>query len=247
MGNGPIEWAGGLVQGGWDALANVTNTIGKGVGGIGRTFFPEPQRNTIVSEITQGAGASGLTYPDYSIESPSLWETALWADQEWIGSPYADQYAVTTMNQESKDLASQVSVTKQNPIGDMFADIIGGMRWAGQQVSEIKTLADEITGPWMQPREVIRGIPTAGYPDGTNDQHLNDWSNRGAEVLGAVKAGAEGILNQVKGLFNIGFPQTGGQPAFGISHEIKPSFGLTTGAIIVIALILILIVFGRKK
>ena len=62
-----------------------------------------------------------------------------------------------------------------------------------------------------------------------------------------MKAGAAAMLDQVKGLFNIGFPQQQGQPVFGLTHEIKPSKGLSTGLIIAGVVIVLVILLSRKK
>lgn len=241
-----IEMAGGLVSGGWDALTNITSGIGKGASRIGSAFFPATQRTTIQSEITKPAGGAGATYRPTAIEAPEFWATMQMAADQWLASPYEDQYAVQKMTQESQELARTVSSVKQEGIGGMFADIMAGLEWTAGQSRKITTLVDEVMGPWL-PRETIKGTPQAGYPEGRDERHLSDLTQRGAEVFATVKTGAQAILDQVKGLFNIGFPQQGSQPAFGIQHELSPSKGLSIGLIIAGVILVLIILLGRKK
>jgi len=241
-----IEMAGGLVSGGWNALTNITSGIGKGASYIGSAFFPAPQRTTIQSEITKPAGGTGATYRPTTIEAPEFWATAQMAADQWLASPYEKQYAVPAKVQESQKLAQTVSSTKQEGIGGMFADIMSGLEWTAGQSQRITTLVDEIMGPWL-PRETIKATPQVGYPEGRDERHLDNLAQRGAEVFATVRAGAQGILDQVKGLFNIGFPQQGEQPAFGIQHELSPSKGLSIGLIIAGVILVLVILLGRKK
>lgn len=241
-----FEMAEGLVSGGWNALTNITSGIGKGISQIGSTFFPAPQRTVIKSEITKAAGSTGMTYRPTAVDAPSTWETMQQAAMGWEGSPYAEQFAITVKNDQAMNLAEKVSSTKQEGIGGMFADIMGGLEFAGKQSQSISTLVDQIMGPWS-PRETVRGTPQAGYPEGRDEGHLNNLSQKGAEVFATVKAGAEAIFDQVKGLFNIGFGQQGSQPVFGIQHELSPSKGLSAGLIIAGVVIVLIILLSRKK
>ncbi len=236
-----FQMAGDLVSGGWDALANITSGIGEGVSRIGSTFFPGPQRSEpIISEITQAGNYSSWPYPA-GPDASTIWKTAAMADNQWIGSPYAEQLGPTIRAAESLKLEAMVSTTPS-----LIENIFTGLKGAVAAGREIRTLADELFQPW-DPRETVYGKPQAGYPEGRNEQHLNDLTQAGAEVWLKAKAGAEAILEQVKGLFNLGFPQQAGQPVFGVKHEIQPSKGLSTGLIIAGVVIVLVILLSRKK
>ncbi len=241
-----FEMAGGLVSGGWNALANITSGIGTGISRIGSTFFPGPQRQEpIKSEIMQAGTYTSLPYPA-APEAQSIWESITWANQNWSGSPYAQQYGPTIKALESLKLAEQVSATPTEMQPSLFDNIIGGLDWAATQSRNIRTIVDEISGPWA-PRETVYGTPQAGYPEGRDERHLNDNAQTGANVWEITKAYGQNIIDQVKGLFNMGFPQQGGQPAFGITHEVSPSKGLTVGLIVAGVVIVLVILLGRKK
>ncbi len=241
-----FEMAGGLVSGGWDALTNITSGIGKGISRIGSTFFPGPQRlEPIQSQITQYGNYSSLP-KSVITDAPSVWETLPMATSKWLGSPYEAQYSPTKMTQLSTDLEKRISATAPVKEPGLFENIITGLDWAATQSRNIWTLADEIMGPW-RPRETVYGTPQAGYPAGRDEGHLNNLVQRGADVWEVAKASADAILDQVKGLFNLGFPQQSTQPAFGIKHELAPSKGLSTGLIIAGVVIVLVILLTRKK
>lgn len=111
----------------------------------------------------------------------------------------------------------------QAPELNLWDRISKGVEWAGQQAGKIKGIAD------------IFKPPPAPTPP-----------NTGAKVVQMAKAGANAILDQIKGLFNLGFPQQGPQPAFGITHQVTPSPGLSTG-LIVAGIILVIIVLTKGK
>jgi len=243
-----IEMAADLVQGGWDALWNITSGIGKGAGsvisGVGGIFFPTSQKTTIQSEITEAAGFENA-YRDISVDAPSVWETNWYSKSDWLEGPYAEQFAVLTKIKESTALNEMVSGTKQDPIGDMFANIMGALEGAGEISGRVATIADRIVGPWV-PREVIKGKPDAGFPEGRNEQHSSNLSNKGAQVVDIFKTGMQGIYDQVRGLFNIGYPQPAPQPVPNIRTEITPS-GISTGMLLIGGLIVLVILLGKKK
>jgi len=245
-----VELGTDLAKGGWNAVNNIFKGAGElvtgAVSGVGSIIFPTAQRTTIESEITQAAGGGGNTYRPVDAEAPSVWETGFYSKSGWVDSPYADQYAVQTMTQESRDLDAMVSAKPQDLIGGMFADIMGGLEWAAGQSKKIKTVVDELGGVF-EPRETVEGKPTAGSPEGRNEIHSNDWTQKGADVLTSITAGAKAVADQVKGLFNLGFSQEKGQAVFGIQHELKPSAGLSASMIIGFVVIILVIIMGRKK
>ncbi len=242
-----IQLGSGLA-GGWDAIDNIFKPVSGVTDQFDSSFFPIPQRPApIVSEITQAGNFSAQPYP-VGPDAPSIWESGNWAAKDWIASPYAPQYAPTTVTAESKELESLISASfvggEKEP--NLLDNIVSGMNWFAVQSRKIRTLADDIMGPWT-PRDTVKGTPIAGSKDGRDVQHLNDFSKMGADVINVFKTGASAILDQAKGLFNLGFPQDTKQPAFGLTHDIKLSKGLSTGLIIAGIAIVVLILFTRKK
>ena len=241
-----LEMAGGLVSGGWDALTNITSGIGKGISRIGSTFFPGPQQvQPIVSEITQAGNYTSTPKP-VSPDAPSTWETLQMAANQWLRSPYEDQYAALAKTQEGLNLEQKISAVEPEKEPGLFENIFTGLEWAATQSRNIRTLADELMAPWS-PRDTVYGKPQAGYPEGRDEGHLNNLAQAGANMWEAMKVGAGAMLDQVKGLFNIGFPQQESQPGFGLTHEIKPSKGLSAGLIIAGIVIVLVILLSRKK
>ena len=237
-----FQMAGDLVSGGWNALANITSGIGKGVSRIGSTFFPGQQRvEPIRSEITQGANYLSVPLTK-SPDAWSIWETMGMADNQWVGSPYAEQLGPTVKALESLKLAESVSTTPS-----LIDNIFTGLKDAASASRDIRTLADELISPWFPRSETVYGRPQAGYPAGRNEQHLNNLTQAGAEAWQVAKSSAGAILDQVKGLFNLGFPQQAGQAVFGIKHEVQPSKGLSIGLIVAGVVIVLVILVSRKK
>lgn len=229
-----------LVVGGWDAIDNIAQGIGKGASTFVSGFFPTPQREKVISETIQAAGGSGKTSRATTPEGQSWIETMEFATRGWLDSPYEAQFAIPVKIQESKQLAQTVATPKSS-------DWIGeGLDWALKQSSKITTLVDEIGGALRQ-REVIVGTPRAGYPEGQDEAHLNDLTSRIAEVVNLGKSMGSDFVKQVKGLFNLGFGQTEAQPGFQIQHELQPSRQTWIGLAVIAAIIIAVIFLGRKK
>lgn len=233
-----------LVQGGWDAIQNVTNTIGQGASTLVSGFFPTPQRDTIKSESVAPAEGAGQTYRPVLPENISMGWTRNFAAQDWINTPYENQFAVPAKTKESQELAAQVSTEIQRGPLETFVDI---MEYGTEQAVKITTAADEFMyALGLKRREPISDTkPTPENPEGLM-QNLQDIRDKTAAVLPALRAAGGAILDQVKGLFNLGYESTGSQPVFSIQHELDPKTKLTAGmaaAGIIIALLLL----GRKK
>lgn len=229
-----------LVSGGWDAVSNITAGIGKGASSLVGSFFPAAQRDTIKSETVQAAGGAGQTYRPTAPEGQSWIETMQYAEQQWIGSPYEAQFAVPAKIKESKQLAKSVSAP------GAIGAIGGGLDWALEQTKKVTTLYDQLSFLW-EPRETIIAKPRAGYPEGRNERNLNDLVDRAAEVLKIGKSKAGEFVNQVKGLFGLGYGQTKKQPVFAIQHELQPSKQTWIGLGIIAAIIVVVLLLGKKK
>jgi len=215
-----------LVSGGWDAIDNILAT---------GTPFPAQQRVTVKSETTQAAGGTGQTFRPTAPENPSMIETDQWRDAGWWGSPYQDELSVGAKTAESQQLAA-VMGPKADPMSE-------GLDWALSQTVKVTTLFDQLSGMW-EPREVIVEKPREGSPEGKDVRNLNQYVEKGSEVIKAGKAWIGGVYDQVKGLFNVAFDQTGKQPAFSIQHEIEPATKISIG---VIAAAVILVLLLRKR
>ena len=243
MGSGPLEWAGDVVAGGWNAIGNITAGLGKGAEALISPFFPSPQKSgPTVSETVAAAGGAGDTFRRTAVENQSMVETNQWRDFNWVTSPYAANFAPTTKVEQSRRMDAMVSVqqTPFKPVETIF-DVIGaGVGTA----TKVRTVVDEFMEIWgLKPREPIsEGPKEVGNSRG-------DVSNVGKQVSRAaetVSAWGSAIVKQVKGLFSLGFSgPEGGQPAFGIKHEIEPSTKLTIYGAIALAVIAIILL--RKK
>lgn len=214
-----------LVSGGWNAIDNLLAT---------GTSFPAQQRQTVKSETVQAAGGAGQTFRPTLQENQSMIETEEWRSAGWLGSPYQEELSVGFKSNESQQIA-EVMGPKSDPIGET-------LEWALSQTGKVTTLFDQIKGIW-EPREVIAEKPRAGSPEGKDVRNLDQIVEKGADVIKAGTAWVGGVFDQVKGLFNLGFGQTGKQPVFAIEHELEPSVKIGIG---VIAAAIILVLLLRK-
>jgi len=220
-----------LVAGSWAALDNVLASLNVGLQPSG--FYPTPQRNTIKSESLQAMGGSGTTYRQTAPQNQSVLESVGYALAGWLGSPYEKQYSVTSKTAESQSLAALVETKKPGPIDE-------GLDWALNTTKKIGTLWDQLSGLFGKKREVIKETPRAGSPEGKDVQNVNDTGNRSADV-DKVMTYAGQIINQVKGLFGLGYPQTTPQPAAGIQTELGGLAGLSVTSLLIIGVILYLL------
>lgn len=240
-----LGFIGQTVAGGWNAVANVAAGIGKGASSLVSGFFPTPQRDKVKSEIVAPAGGSGQTYRPVLPENLGMMQTWSWSQQDWeLPNPYQAQFAVPSKIQESQDLAAKVSTEIQRGPIETFTEFV---KWGTEQAGTIRTAADEFMEAWgLIKREPISEGPKETGASAGIVQHLNDIRDKTAAILPALKAAGSAILDQVKGLFNLGYEPTGGQPVFSIQHELDPKTK-TTALIAVAAIIIALFLFGRKK
>ena len=215
-----------LVSGGWDAIDNILAT---------GTAFPAQQRITVKSETVEAAGGTGQTFRPTVQENQSMIESEQWRAAGWFGSPHQDELSVGSKTAESQQLAETMG-PKADPFGET-------LEWALAQTGKVTTLYDQLKGLW-QPREVITETPRAGSPEGKDVRNLNQIVEKGAEVIKSGTAWIGGVYDQVKGLFNLGFDQTGKQPVFSIEHELEPGVKIGIG---VIAAAVILVLLLRKR
>lgn len=238
-----LGFIGQTVQGGWDALTNITAGIGKGASTLVSGFFPAPQREIIKSESVAPAEGSGMTYRPVLPENLSMGWTRNFANQDWIGSPYEPQFAVPAKIKEGQELAAKVSTEiQQGPI-ETFVEFA---KWGTEQAVGIRTAANEFIEAWDPKRRepVSQGPKETGNSPGLI-QYLNDIRDKTAAVLPAMKAAGGALLEQVKGLFNLGYEPTGSQPVFSIQHELDPK--TKTTMMLAAGVIIVLLLLGRRK
>jgi len=133
----------------------------------------------------------------------------------------------------------QQSLIGQNqPTSVGLGDILD---WTSNTVSKVGTIYEQVKTIGKSP-EVTVEEPRAGTVEGKNVQNVDPKAaDRGAETIYTVQK----VIDQVKGLFNVGFPQDSPQPASTVTHDVGTSalpFGLSMGAIVIIGLLLLFMV-----
>ena len=220
--------------GGWDSINNILSGIGQGADYMSGAFFPAPQRESIVSETTQRAASDGQTSRDTPAENTSMISTDWWRSMGWVGSPYEDTNAVSVKQAESQGLNKSVS-TQEDNIGTTVEWVLG-------TTQKITTLYDQIKGMFSK-TDVVDAKPKAGYPSGAVEQNTQISVNRSAETA----SGGAGFYEQVKGLFNLAFPQTETQTVStsGMPQTPGTAAGIGIGTLAIGAVILFLLL-GKK-
>jgi len=235
-----FEFVGNVVQGGWDALGNVASTVGKGASYFVSDFFPAQQRSTMTSELAAPAGGSGMTYRPVIQENRSMVETWDFMSKGWIDTPYEQQFAVPIKVAESKALSDSISTMTQpdQKLSGLLSSVLGGIR-------QIKTVADEfIDLLGLKKHEPVSAGPTEiGNSPGVvvNTEPIRE---AGADVLTRIQLAGREMINQVKGLFGLGYPQTEPQGVYPVVTSIG---GISAMSLLIIAGIVILIIFLRSK
>jgi len=115
-----------------------------------------------------------------------------------------------------------------------------GLDWALTTSQKVGTLWNQVEDLFGKKREVIVETPRAGAAEGTNVQHVNDPGTSGGDVQTVLTKAGE-IINQVKGLFGIGYPQTETQPVAGVQTGAGGLAGLSMTTLAIIGLIVYLI------
>lgn len=228
-----------IVQGSWNALQNIQDTIGKGASTFVSGFFPTQQREKVTGGSPAQAEGAGLTYRPVLPEFQSLADMWLLEKSAATGGigPYELQSASAKV-QESQQLAAKISTETQRGPVETIVDVFGKFTTGA---TKIRTAADEFMMAWgLKPREPI------SEGSGGVIQNLDDLKTAGAQVFTLMKGAGNAILDQVKGLFNLGYEPTGSQPVFSIQHELDPKTK-TTAMVAVAAIVIALLLFGRKK
>jgi len=236
-----LQMGADLLGAGWNLASGVVGTAGKAVSTLASGFFPTPQRTTMESNLIKQAGGAGQTFRPVTTDAPSFAETAQMFADKWLKSPYEQQFAVPAKVTESQQLSQGIS---QGPV----ESITGLLSGVAQTSSKFRTLVDEIGSAWGLDWRLgdERGDDRPGAGSVT-DMYPNENQWPGADVYETMKGWGSGILEQVKGLYNVAFGQTSKQPAFAISHELQPSGKTTIGLIVVGAIVLVVYLWGKRK
>jgi len=216
-------------SGGWSSINNILfpQSAPKDVAS---DFFPAPQRTKIESNQVAPAGGSGQTFRQTDSEGQSIYETVSMAMHGWLSTPYEQQYSVPAKVNESKNLADVVS--QKEP-----ATFTESLSWALEQTRNIATLFEEIKTSADAPRDTVVGTPRAGYPEGRDEQNLNNNINRGADTAQQLLSMGGQFYDQVKGLFSTGYDQYMKQPVASAGGQALP-----VATLIVIAIIIYIVV-----
>lgn len=228
-----FQAAGGLIKGGFDAVGNVIGSVGKGAGYMVSGFFPSPQRREpIVSDIVLSAGNVGKTYRPTAADAPSLAEIAEYAKQNWLGSPYEAQLApgpgYTTRKSDF--------TTGLQTAADSILSISGALSSA---VSAAGDLVSQLSEQWRPTPQVI--------PKKINSEVIPQQGEQSNAAITTEQIGGlfQGFINQVKGLFNVGFPQQP-QPSPALATPAAISKPLITSQVLVLIVIAALAYFIGK-
>lgn len=108
-----LEWLGSIVAGGWNAVDNITNQIGTELGekaySFTSSFFPSAQRTIVESDFALPRENQGLPFRPVAADAPSMIETAAYNAQDWLNTPYEEQFSIPAKRIESQQLAANVS------------------------------------------------------------------------------------------------------------------------------------------
>ena len=218
-------------SGGWMSVQNIINSIGRGAEALVSPFFPTPQKKTpTVSQINEQAGNDGLTYRPVIKENQSMVETnQMYAQSNFLGTQYEERFNPPAKVRESKNLSASVSQTETDWIS-------GSLDWALQQSKKVDTIVDYVIDKWhLKPREPISEGPSeiGNSPCVIANMQPSEGETPAAETK---VSRVTGIIDQVKGLFNLAFGgPTGPQPV----NEIDSKQSLGIAAIIILALFLL--------
>jgi len=218
-----FQFVSDTIAGGWNAVSNIGQSLSGGAGQAFGNFFPTPQIQTpITAQITQPVISNPLiNYRPTSTDALSLSETAQYAYDNWLGSPFEDQYGV------NKVAPSGIF----DPWGDAVANLWNAATGAFSKIN------DQLPTIMMQKWGLI---PT---PDPQNSQNEVVY-----QVLGSPSptpdTHAAGEQAQPAGLFSLGFPQWGSAPVVPIPGTNQT---LSVGTLSIVAVALIGIFLLAKK
>jgi len=230
-----FEFFGSIVEGGFDIVGNITNTIGSGLERFSSGFFPSPQRQTPIT-ISQQAPVvnTGLSYRPTSPEPMSALETAAQAAVDWMDSPYEEQYGPS---QPDIDIAGP-PVPWDLPFRNTIEGLWGAATGVFSEISD--QLPDILMRKWgVLPEAQVQN--TAGdtiyqvYPD----------PNRSPDTTPADTAG------QPRGTYDLGFLTDWLKlPAANIpaptAAQVRQVAGISVQTLVLIGLVLLIFLVGKK-
>jgi len=217
------------IAGGWNAVSNVVESTGQGISQTFSTFFPSPQKHVpIRSQIALPVISNpNLNYRPTAPEAPSIRQTAEWAYNNWLGSPYEDQFGTTQATLDAVNERPGFFDPWKNAAGDLWKSATGAFSKINNQLPEI------LMQKWGL-------IPTADRQNTQGDvvYHVYGEPDRTAETY------IDGQQAQPAGLFSLGFPQRGAAPVVRIPGTQQT---ISTGTLAIAAIALIGIFLLAKK
>lgn len=228
----PIQTVGGL-DAAWNIdLAQLTAPASYQPSG----FYPANQRIDVENINIPPATGLGFDVVPLDPGIPSINETLAMSMNNWIGSPYEIVFGPPVVKaKESTGLASMISDASEK-IKGIYEPLEKGLSWATDVKTKITNLWDVFSGDYEARAPVPYGSSQA--QEGTaSETHYNDMTDMAASVY---RAGA-GMIEQVKGLFSRGYPQSESQGTAGITSELSRGAGLSIVTIIIIVLLAILL------
>ncbi len=218
-----FQFVSDTVAGGWNAVSNIAASVSSGASQAFGSFFPTPQIQTpIRTQITQPVISNpNINYRPTAADAPSLAETARFAYENWLGSPYEDQYGAPAGE------AQGLFAPWKSAAADLWNAATGAFSKINEQLPDVimerwglKPAAD----PQNTEGEVIYQV--WGSPDMTPATHIN------------------GQPAQPAGLFSLGFPQWGSAPVVRIPGTQQT---ISTGTLGIAAIALIALFILTKK
>ena len=205
------------ISGGWNAVQNVIQGVGQGVSTYLPGFFPQSQRvEPIRTQIQQAAPSAGIARATMP-EAPSIRETAEWAYNNWMNSPFEYQFSEPVP--EPTNLLSPWT----QAIDKVWKSATGSFVAINEQLPEY------LMRKW--------GIIETPEPQNTQGDVVYHVHDRPSTAPDTQQTGAQG---QPPGSFNLGFPQPYPIPVAGANTTAGRStayLGIAAGLVILYLLL----------
>jgi hypothetical protein len=172
-----LEFLGGMIGGGWNAVSNIVSGIGKGASSVVSSFFPAQQKTTTISQLTLERENQGATFRPVKTDASSLFEGG------YVGGGI-DPYAGTQVTQPTSFWSGLWSGFKSGILGQ--SPTIAGVKAIQPTVTTIPSATATGTTQTKQ----VGGL----------EKMLQDVYNFGEEFA----TGGEKVLTLADRLTNLG-------------------------------------------
>ena len=224
-----FQFVSDTVAGGWNAVSNIAASVSRGASQTFSSFFPTAQKQTpIRTQITQPVISNpNINYRPTAADAPSLAETAKFAYENWLGSPYEDQYGAVKSTLDVAGEAQGLFAPWKSAAADLWNAATGAFSKINDQLPNVimeRWGLVPVADQQNTQGEVVYQV--WGSPDMTPATHTN------------------GQPAQPAGLFSLGFPQWGSAPVVRIPGTQQT---ISTGTLGIAAIALIgLFVLAKK-